>query len=121
MRTGCLEENLQFPRGQLVRKRLQRIKERFPARNNNTSGTTCNNPLNNNLDIGRRKEPGIPRILGITPRTPDITPAQTDEISGFPCMKSLALKGVKILDKRQQPAPVECSNIDLQCHYSVTT
>ena len=75
--------------------------QRLAARDDNSLRRARRGTFDDGAYVGRRIEPGIPRILGIAPAAPDVATAQTDEVGRLARMAPLALNSIEILDQRQ--------------------
>ena len=107
MRARRFEKNLQSSVVQGPRKYVERIEQRFAARDDDRTGRTGQRTVDDHLYVDGRVAAGIPRIFGVAPATAHVASAQTDEIGGFARVEAFALNGVEVLHERQLAAAVE--------------
>ena len=96
---GCVPDvsmNISKPRSCKAR-----VSAPSAARDDNSLRRARRGTFDDGAYVGRRIEPGIPRILGIAPAAPDVATAQTDEVGRLARMAPLALNSIEILDQRQ--------------------
>ena len=106
MRARRFEKNLQSSVVQGPRKYVERIEQRFAARDDDRTGRAGQRTVDDHLHVDGRVAAGIPRIFGVAPATAHVASAQTDEIGGFARVEAFAAELETILRGKGVPVTV---------------